>query len=312
MDDGGRGVPPQAAVPRELAAFADEPPQMRSGAVGKAGHLALGFARRGERTILADLAARAPYLAQRALHFDDALPDMAWTFVITTTGCVLQGDRMQLDITLGEGARAHVTTQSATKIHAMDANHASQRQTLTLAADAYLEYLPEPLIPHRNARFASDTAIVLHPTASLLCGEILQPGRMHHRHDEWFGASALSLATRCARPDGTLLFAERLAVEPARTPVRRAGAMDRFDVLGNVFLCTPPAIAERVYAQLDATVDYGAGVAHGACRLPNDAGLVYKVLARSTAEVRDRVRAFWSIARREITGADIPAPFFWR
>ena len=51
---------------------------MRSGAVGKSGILHLGFERRGERTILADLASRTPYLAQRALHCDDALPDMAW------------------------------------------------------------------------------------------------------------------------------------------------------------------------------------------------------------------------------------------
>src|SRR4051812_32806265 len=52
----------------ELAAFQDEPPQMRSGAVGKAGFLHLGFAHRGRRTILADLDYRIPYRAQRALY----------------------------------------------------------------------------------------------------------------------------------------------------------------------------------------------------------------------------------------------------
>ena len=59
---------------------------------------------------------RSPTGAARAL-LRQAMPDLAWVFLITTTGCLLQGDRMALDIALGAGARAHVTTQSATKIH---------------------------------------------------------------------------------------------------------------------------------------------------------------------------------------------------
>src|SRR5207249_10374260 len=75
----------ELAVPSELALYSDEPPQMRSGTVGKSGYLRLGFERRGDRTILADLYSRTPYLAQRALHCDEALPDMAWLFMINTT-----------------------------------------------------------------------------------------------------------------------------------------------------------------------------------------------------------------------------------
>ena len=63
----------------ELAAFQDEPPQMASGAVGKNGFLRLGFERRGDRTILADLDRRTPFMAQRALYPDpdDAGPRLA-------------------------------------------------------------------------------------------------------------------------------------------------------------------------------------------------------------------------------------------
>jgi len=300
------------APPAEFSAYSDEPPQMKSGAVGKSGLLRLGFERRGDRTILAGLESRTPYLAQRALHCDEALPDMAWLFTITTAGCILQGDRMALQVTLGPGARAHVTTQSATKIHTMDANYAQQTQSFTLAPGAYLEYLPDPLIPHREARFASDTRIVLDPTASLLCSEIVQPGRKHHHPDECFGATVLSLATSAARPGGEALFSEKLLIEPARHPMRQTGVMDGFDVFGNVVLCTPADVAERIHARVDARVDLDAGVAFGACRLPNDAGIVYKVLGRETAQVAEKVRAFWAVAREEITGAAIPPPYLWR
>jgi urease accessory protein len=297
---------------RELAAFQDEPPQMRSGAVGKSGYLRLGFERRGDRTVLADLERRAPYMAQRALHCDPGLPDLAWLFMITTSGCVLQGDRLALDVSLAPGARAHVTTQSATKIHSMDANFALQTQTFTLAAGAYLEFLPDPLIPHRQARFASDSRITIDPSASMLYSEIVQPGRRHHHPDECFGVTLLSLATTAMRPGGEPLFSEKLLIEPVRNPMRQAGVMESFDVFGNVFLCTPPENAERVLAHINAEVDREQGVAFGACRLPNDAGLIYKVLGRETAQVKAKVREFWEVARREITGAAIPPPFFWR
>jgi urease accessory protein len=300
-----------ASVP-ELAAFQDEPLQMRSGTVGKTGFLHLDFERRGSRTILADLDRRAPYMVQRALHCDQAMPDLASVFLITTTGCLLQGDRLALDIALGPSARVHVTSQSATKIHAMDANYAAQAQTITLADDAYLEFLPDPVIPHRHARFVSDTQISVAPSATLLFSEIIQPGRKHHHPDECFGATVVSISTSAARPDGRTLFNEKLVIEPQRYAMRQTGVMDSFDVFANVILCTPKDKADRIYERVGADVDLADGVAFGACRLPNDAGLIYKILGRETAQVKAKVREFWGVARREVTGAGLPPPFLWR
>lgn len=297
---------------RELADFQDEPPQMASGAVGKSAYLRLGFERRDERTILADLDRRVPFLVQRVLYPDVALPDQAWIFIITTTGCVLQGDRMAFDVSLAAGARAHVTTQSATKIHSMDANYAVQTQTIALADDSYLELMPEPLIPHRRARFLSDTRITIAPTASLLYAEIVQPGRKYHHEAESFGATLLSLAVAAQRPDGRALFSEKLVVEPTIRPVRQTGVMDSFDVFGNVLLLTPKDCAQRVLARVEADVDFEQGVASGACSLPNDAGVIFKALGRETAQVKAAVRRFWGIAREEITGTSLPQPYFWR
>jgi urease accessory protein len=312
----GRADWPAAAVlgrsARELAAFQDEPAQMASGMVGKNGLLRLRFERRGARTILADLERRAPFMAQRVLYPERSLPDLAWLFIITTSGCVLQGDRLALEVTLGPGARAHLTTQSATKIHTMDANYAAQTQHISLADGAYLEFMPDPLIPHRRARFLSDTRISLAETATLLYSEIIQPGRKHHHPDECFGATLLSLATTATRPSGRLLFAEKLLAEPERRPVRQTGVMGPFDALANVILLTPKDNADRVDARVDAAVDLEQGLAFGACRLPNDAGLIFKVLAHETAQVKTKVREFWGIVREEITGTTLSAPFFWR
>src|SRR4029079_18843202 len=96
------------ASAKGCASFRDEPAQMKSGTVGKTGFLRLGFELRGKQTILADLDPRAPYIAQRALYCDDGVPGLAHVFMITTTGCLLQGDRLALEIALGPRAHAHV------------------------------------------------------------------------------------------------------------------------------------------------------------------------------------------------------------
>lgn len=300
-----------ASMP-EFASFQDEPPQMRSGTVGKSGFLRLGFEHRSGRTILADLERRVPYMVQRALHCDEQMPGLAYVFLITTTGCLLQGDRLTLDITLRPRAQAHVTSQSATKIHAMDANYAAQSQTITLADDAYLEFLPEPVIPHRHARFISDTQISVAPSATLLLSEIIQPGRKHHHPDECFGATVLSLSTTAARPDGRSLFAEKLVIEPRRYAMRQTGVMGSFDVFANVVLCTPKDKAERIHERIGANVNLTEGAAFGACRLPNEAGLIFKVLGRETAQVKAKVREFWGLVRKEVIGAALPPPYLWR
>jgi urease accessory protein len=296
----------------EFAQYQDEPPQMPSGTVGKSGYLKLGFERRGAKTILADLDRRVPYLAQRALYLDEALPDMPCVFVITTSGSVLQGDRLALDIALARGAEAHVTTQAATKIHSMDANYAAQTQSFRLDDDAYLEFLPDPVIPHRGARFLSDTRIKIASSATLLYSEILLCGRKHHHADERFGFAVYSAAVTAVRPDRGALFADKFVIEPQRSRVDATGTMGAYDVFANVFLLTPKANADRVHAEIGAAIEPDRGIAYGASRLPNDAGLLFKVLGAETPVVREKVREFWSLARRAVKNTSIPAEFLWR
>jgi urease accessory protein len=300
-----------ASMP-EFASFQDEPLQMRSGTVGKSGFLRLGFECRTGQTILANLQRRAPYMVQRALHCDEEMPGLACVFLITTTGCVLQGDRIALDIILAPSAQVHLTSQAATKIHAMDANYAVQSQTIVLLDGAYLEFLPEPVIPHRHSRFLSDTQISVAQSATLLLSEIIQPGRKHHHPDECFGATVLSISTSATRPDGRPLFAEKLVIDPRRYDLRQAGVMNSFDVFANVILCTPKEKAERIHERAEANVNLAEGVAFGACHLPNDAGLIFKILGRETAQVKAKVREIWELVRQEIVGAALPPSYLWR
>lgn len=295
----------------ELAPYAGEPEQMPSGAPGKHGVLDMTFVRRGDRSVLAHLARKAPLLVQQALYWDEQLPDLPCVYIITTSGCVLQGDRLDVSITVGPDAMAHVTTQSATKIHHMDANFAAASQRLSLARGAYLELLPGPAIPHRHSRFITHTHATVADGATLLSAEIVQPGRKHHGRGEVFEYDLYSSTLTASRPDGTPLCTEKLIAEPWRHPVRQVGVMGKFDVFANVTLITAPRHAARIFGQIGCHGGFTGECVAGASRLPNDAGLVYKVLGTETEPVKAMVRAFWNFVRQEVAGAPIPEARPW-
>jgi urease accessory protein len=296
----------------ELAAYQDEPKQLPSGAFGKNAFLRLGFERQGERSILRELDRRAPLIVQQALYWDEELPGLPCVYIISNAGGVLQGDRYAVEFEVGANAQAHVTTQSATKIQSMDANYAAQTQKIVLHENAYLEFLPDPMIPHQHTRFITRTDVTIDPSATLLYSEILMAGRKYYEHGELYEYDVFSSTVHAQRPDGTPLFTEKFIVEPRRDSVRRVGIMGQFDVFANVILLTPKQHADRIFEQITPVIDLKEQIASGVSRLPNEAGLLFKVVGMETAHVRAQVRNFWSLVRPEVTGAPIMREFLWR
>lgn len=301
-----------ASTPHELLPYLDEPPQLPTGSFGKNAHLRLRFEPRGDRSILAVMERRAPLLVQKALYCDEGMPGLPVVFIITNSGGVLQGDRYTMDFAVAPGACGHVTTQAATKIHEMDANHAVQTQEIVLEDGAYLEYLPEPVIPFARSRFLTRTRVRIAPTATLLYAETLMGGRKYYGDGELFRFDLFSSTVAGERPDGSSLFVEKFVIEPGRSPVPRPGVMGDFDVFGNVLLLTPPTVADAVAEQAVSAWNREEGWAAGVGRLPNGAGLVYKILARETSIVRSKIRDFWSIVRPEVVGLPVPPEYPWR
>jgi urease accessory protein len=301
---------PEHAI--ELEPYLDEPKQLPSGAIGKNAMLRLGFEPRGARSILARMERRAPLIVLRALYCDEGMPHLPVVFIITNSGGILQGDRYTIAIEAAPGSCGHVTTQAATKIHEMDANHASQTQEIVLGENAYLEYLPDQVIPFARSRFLTRTRVKIDPTATLLYAEILVEGRTYYRDGEHFLFDLFSSTVRAERPDGAELFTEKLLIEPARDPVLAAGVMGSYRVFGNVILLTPKPHADRIYQQAGAFHHHDKTWAAGASLLPNDAGLIYKVLGQDAETVKRKIRDFWSIVRPEVAGYPVPDQFLWR
>lgn len=297
----------------EMAPYLDAPKAMYVGAPGKHGYLRLGFEidARG-KSILRDLDRRAPLIVQQALYFDKGMPEMPCIYILSSGGPNVEGDRYQQEIILKRGAFAWVSTGAATKIAEMAHNYSGLRQKIVLEKDSYLEFMPEPVYPCRHARFISATDIIADSTASLFYSEIFMGGRKYYNDRELYEYDILSICSHASRPDGTPLFREKFIIKPQTLNPRQLGIMGEYDVFANVIVLAPKKIADSIYAVTTPFIDRTRHLACGITHLPNDAGLLFKVLGMETGPVKQTVREFLGVFRKQAKGRDLSDEFPWR
>lgn len=297
----------------EMAPYLDEPQAMYVGAPGKHGYLRLGFEidPRG-KSILRDLDRRAPLIVQQALYFDKEMPEMPCVYILSSGGPNVEGDRYQQDIYLKKDSFAFVSTGAATKLAEMTHNYSGLVQNIHLEANSYLEFMPEPIYPCKHTRFISDTDIIIDPTATLFYSEIYMGGRKYYGEGELFDYDILSVCSHAEREDGTPLFREKFIIDPKKISPRQLGIMGNYDVFANVILLTLKDHADKLYANTEAFINRKERVACGITHLPNNAGLLFKVLGMEPGPVKKIVRQFLDKVRREVKNKALPEEFPWR
>ncbi|MCC8115278.1 MAG: urease accessory protein UreD [Bacteroidales bacterium] len=297
----------------EMAPYLEQPEAMYVGCPGKHGYLNLGFELNSEgKSILRELDRRAPLIVQQELYFDEELPGLPCVYILSSGGPNVDGDRYVQNFLVKKDAMAFVSTGAATKIAEMKRNYSGMLQTITLEESAYFEYLPEPIIPCKHSRYISDTKIVADATATLVYSEIYMGGRKYYKDGELFQYDILSVCTHAERPDGEQLFREKFIIDPHDNDLRMIGQMHDFDVFANVVVLAPKDKAEEVYAQTEPFYDKENRLAAGITHLPNQSGLLFKVLGMESGPVKKTVREFASRVRLAVKGKPIPAEFPWR
>ncbi|MGS0680797.1 urease accessory protein UreD [Shewanella sp. 0m-8] len=296
---------------KELSRFHSQPKQMRAGAPGKIGELKLAFSLKNNRHVLSHLYRVTPLLVQQALYWDEAMPELPICSIISVGGGVLQGDRYHIDIRVNKDACAHVTSQGANRIHRMDANYASQYQSITLEEGAYLEFMPDFTILYKQSRYITETDIVVGKGASLLYGEMVMLGRLHHE-DERMEFDLLSLLTRVVTVDGKKLFTEKILLEPDGNDPELVSQMQRFNVFANILCLTSVENATLIMAEYEAYFAEDNSMFAAVSKLPNDAGLMLRVVAQESHQVSRQVKTFWGIFRRVVKDKALPEACLWR
>lgn len=299
---------------REMEPYLAPPEAMYVGAPGKQGYLRMGFELdKNGKSIMRDLERRVPLIVQQELYFDREWKELPCVYILSSGGPNLDGDRYQQDIYLKKDSFAWISTGAATKLSEMKRNYSGMRQNITLEENAYLEFMPEPVIPCRHTRFICDSILTVHPSATLFYSEVYMGGRKHYEHPEMFDYDILSVCCRGRRPDGKDLFREKFVVEPSRLlNPRQLGIMGLMDVFANVIIMTSPDKAEEIYNRTTAYINREDKIAAGITKLPNNAGLLFKVLGMEPVPVKKVVRKFCSTVREVVKGIKVADEFPWR
>jgi len=167
----------------------------------------IGFDRRGGVTRLTHLYQRDPL---RVLFPTPAAGDPLLAVLITTSGGLVAGDRLDIDVRLAKGAAAHVTASAAEKVYRSRGPTTAIRQSLSVADGAALEFLPPETILFDGARLWRETTIELDPSSTFLGGDIVVFGR--RARGEHFTGGFLREMWQVRR-EGRLVWGDALHLE---------------------------------------------------------------------------------------------------
>jgi urease accessory protein len=268
------------------------------------GRLHVALERHGDVTALAVLRQEG---CLKARHPRPEPGGIAETVLLNTSGGITGGDDLGTDIRAGAGTRLVVTTQAAERLYrATPASApATIRTSLTVEAEATLEWLPQEMILFDACRADRTLSVDLAPSARFLGVESLLFGRQ--ASGETMRTAWLMDRIRI-RQGGALLLhdATRIAGDAAGL-LARAGTFGDARAMATIVAVSPEA--EAAVPVLRAALGDGTlpdGPLEAGVSAWN--GLVLaRLLATNGARLRQAVMTTLNILRR-----DAPLPRVWR
>lgn len=259
--------------------------------VGRDGRLALAFERRGARTILARCGYTLPLQVLAPMALDDPA---AVVSILNPTGGLMGGDTLQIEVDVGPGAHACLTTPSATKVYRADSTPASQRVALRVAAGGRLEWVPDHTIPFAGAAVRQVLGADVGEGGALVVVEAFAAGRVA-RGEAWQFAlldSTLSIGDG----SGPVLHDRFILREGGPRGLGITEQRSYFATMAVVADVGVTAFVERV-AALDGDADADVGAARLSRR-----GAVVRCLAADAPALARAVDAVWAAARTAVLG----------
>jgi urease accessory protein len=275
-------------------------PVLGADSAGWEAKLSLSYERRGLRTILEGRVHRGPLVVQKALYPEGE--EVCQSIVVHPPAGIVGGDRLALDVSVGENARAQLTTPGAAKWYRSSGAPARQSLQFSVAAGAVLEWLPQETIVFDGALAELEMQIVLADDAIFLGWDIVCLGRRFAGERFATGRLAQSVA---ARRDG-LQWIERTRLRGGsallESPVGLAGQ----SVFGT-FLALAPRVPAGVVA---ACREIGSGTGEIAITLLPGA-LLARYRGESPEAARDCFTAIWACVRPATAGREAVRPRIW-
>jgi len=253
-----------------------------------------------KKTVIKKYYAKVPLFIQRALYLEESIPSMAYIYVISPSGGILQGDRYKIGIKLSNNAQANITTQGATRIYKMEKDYATQMIDIVVEEGCYCEYIPDQIIPYTNSRFYQLTNLKVHENATMIYSEILVPGRV--ASGEKFEYDICYIKTVATNHVVKLRFIDALKLMPKKDNFKARGIMENFSILGNVYILAKVEHAKYLKEEINSFVNNIRKIQGGASTLPDRHGVAVRLLGNTTEHVKEVVYEILNISRRTILG----------
>ncbi len=228
------------------------------------------------------------------------------------SGGVLGGDQLALEVEVGPGAHAQLTSTSATRLYRSrpDAPTATQTGTITVREGALLEYLPDPLIPFSGSRYQQSIRIDLEAGAGLFWWETVTPGRL--ARGELFDYERLLLSLHISA-QGRLIASESLRLEPHCRPLSSLARLGPYSHFCSFYICRVGlkavhwsnlekelgALAQELSRPGELSWAVSTLVAHG---------LVIRAVSRQGRDIPPGLLTFWRAAKRNLYDEEAVPP----
>lgn len=243
------------------------------------GELRLNVENRKGKTVAKNVYFQGALKVMRPVYHDDS--GQVCYYILNPGGGYLGGDRYHMKILLENQARLTLTTQSATKVYRTPQTHAYQETEIFLKEGSYLEYMPDPLIAYRQARYKQKNIIHMEKGATFLYSDIITPG--WSPDGKRFSYDELQLINEIYM-DHELVVYDHIKLNPGDHNIETLGFMEGFSHLGSMMVVgeqTSPELLDRLYQMINPNTNiYKVGLS----LLPVK-GFTVRVLAHSTQEI---------------------------
>jgi urease accessory protein len=225
--------------------------------------------------------------------------------VATTSGGIVGGDRLRIDLRAGEGATVSVATQAAEKVYRSASAESAITVQVEAAVSATVEWMPQETILFDQSRLRRKTDLSVAEGSRIFAGESVVFGR--RARGERFARGALHDAWRVVR-DGRLIWADALHLsQDVGQTIAKPMAFNDAAALATILY-----VADDAADQLTTAREILAGAEDctaGATLIGQV--LVIRLMSADAAALRATQSHFWSGFRAAVLNLPAKLPRVW-
>lgn len=176
---------------------------------GKVSKVNLTLEKSGERSFLSHVDFTAPFKVMKPFYDEK---NQFSLMIMSSSAGIMSGDRQEISVTVGEGAKGKIYSQSYEKIHKMLEGFGERNTVISVKSGGILEYSPLPTIPYADSYFQGKTEIFLEDSSSqLVFSEILSCGRVAMGEVFQYGLYQSKVSVFCGEQ---LIYSDKVKFQP--------------------------------------------------------------------------------------------------